>query len=138
LCNNNELESKLQRIRDVPAKSGSHILNMSAQQAQEVLGVPALVEQIAAASSANDVAVGLRGLSPLTRAVLGPEHATVRLSQRVPNTTFAEKWAAPGAMHSISYDDRIQLLALTAASGDIDNLRVALEAVRCAPTVKVR
>ncbi|KAG2437435.1 hypothetical protein HXX76_006086 [Chlamydomonas incerta] len=40
-------------------------------------------------------------------------------------------------MHSLSYDDRIKLLALTAASGELANLQVALEAVRTAPTVQV-
>ncbi|PNW78622.1 hypothetical protein CHLRE_09g389500v5 [Chlamydomonas reinhardtii] len=40
-------------------------------------------------------------------------------------------------MYSLSYVDRIKLLSLTAASGEVANLQVALEVVRCAPTVKV-
>ena len=74
----------------------------------------------------------------MTRQALGPKaHATVHLSEPVPAKVFADKWAAPGAMYSLSYVDRIKLLSLTAASGEVANLQVALEVVRCAPTVKV-
>ncbi|KAG2453064.1 hypothetical protein HYH02_002397 [Chlamydomonas schloesseri] len=106
--------------------------------AEQVLAVPALVEHIASAASPNDVALGLRSLSHVTRAALStPANATVHLSAPVPTTLFTEKWTAPGAMHGLSYDNRIKLLALTAASGEVENLKVALQAVRCAPTTKV-
>ncbi|KXZ49605.1 hypothetical protein GPECTOR_20g461 [Gonium pectorale] len=59
----------------------------------------------------------------------GPEHSVIRLSQPVPPHAFAAHWLAPGATRGLTYKQRKQLLCLTAASGVVANLEVAMRAV---------
>ncbi|KXZ49623.1 hypothetical protein GPECTOR_20g480 [Gonium pectorale] len=59
----------------------------------------------------------------------GPDHTTVRLSQPVPPHAFAAHWLAPGATRGLNLYHRKLLLRLTAASGIVANLEVAVQAV---------
>ncbi|KXZ42670.1 hypothetical protein GPECTOR_125g503 [Gonium pectorale] len=63
----------------------------------------------------------------------GPQHTTIRLSRPVPPQAFAAHWLALGATRGLTLARRRQLLRLTAASGCVANLEVALEAVGCLP-----
>ncbi|KXZ49341.1 hypothetical protein GPECTOR_22g935 [Gonium pectorale] len=99
---------------------------------------PELVLRIAGFLPGNDVACGLRLVNKAAAELLsGPLHATVRLSQPVPPPAFAHRWAAPDSARDLSYRQRLQLLCLTAASGVITNLQVALAAAGCLPTRQV-
>ncbi|KXZ45374.1 hypothetical protein GPECTOR_55g280 [Gonium pectorale] len=66
-----------------------------------------------------------------------PAHTTFRLSRPVPPTAFAAHWLAPGAARGLTQNRRWQLLCLTAASGVVANLEVAVQAAGCLLTCKV-
>ncbi|KAG2488661.1 hypothetical protein HYH03_012823 [Edaphochlamys debaryana] len=84
----------------------------------------------------NEIACTLRLVNRST-ADQFREHTGVRLSQPSPAAAFAARWSAPGACRALSYQRRLQLLCLTAASGDVGNLEVALAAAGLCPTVEV-
>ncbi|KXZ45384.1 hypothetical protein GPECTOR_55g290 [Gonium pectorale] len=67
----------------------------------------------------------------------GPQRTTVRLSRPVPPNAFAAQWLAPGATRGMTLERRRQLLCLTAASGMVTNLEVAMQAAGCLPTYEV-
>ncbi|KXZ43741.1 hypothetical protein GPECTOR_81g189 [Gonium pectorale] len=93
--------------------------------------LPALVERFASFLHPNEVICTLRYVNKATAAQFRgrPEFASVRLSQPVPPHAFAARWAAPGAMRDLTLEQRKKLLCLTATSGVMSNLEVALEAV---------
>ncbi|KXZ45028.1 hypothetical protein GPECTOR_59g636 [Gonium pectorale] len=66
-----------------------------------------------------------------------PHHTTYRLSQPVPPHAFAAHWLAPGATRGLTLKRRRQLLSLTAASGVVANLEVAVQAAGCLLTAGV-
>ncbi|KXZ49139.1 hypothetical protein GPECTOR_23g67 [Gonium pectorale] len=55
----------------------------------------------------------------------------------VPPRAFAEHWLAPGATRGLTLQRRRQLLCLTAASGVVANLEVAMEASGCLLTHEI-
>ncbi|KXZ55108.1 hypothetical protein GPECTOR_3g261 [Gonium pectorale] len=67
----------------------------------------------------------------------GPNHTTFRLSQPVPPHAFAAHWLAPGATRGLNLKQRRQLLCLTAASGVVANLELAMQAAGCLLTYDV-
>ncbi|KXZ45039.1 hypothetical protein GPECTOR_59g647 [Gonium pectorale] len=66
-----------------------------------------------------------------------PHHTTYRLSKPVPPHAFAAHWLAPGATRGLTLQRRRQLLSLTAASGVVANLEVAVQAAGCLLTYDV-
>ncbi|KXZ49592.1 hypothetical protein GPECTOR_20g448 [Gonium pectorale] len=77
----------------------------------------------------NEAATSFRLVSKAAAAQFrGPEHTTVRLSRPVPPHAFAAKWLAPGATRGLTLERRRQLISLTAASGVVANLEVAVRA----------
>ncbi|KXZ49329.1 hypothetical protein GPECTOR_22g923 [Gonium pectorale] len=66
-----------------------------------------------------------------------PQHTTIRLSEPVPPHAFAAHWLAPGSTRGLTLKRRRQLLCLTAASGVVANLEVAVRAAGCLPTSEV-
>ncbi|KXZ42200.1 hypothetical protein GPECTOR_184g269 [Gonium pectorale] len=77
----------------------------------------------------NDVAASFRQVNKATaERLVGPQHTVIRLSQPVPPHAFAAHWLAPGATRGLTLQRRKQLLSLTAASGVLPNLEVALQA----------
>ncbi|KXZ47034.1 hypothetical protein GPECTOR_38g271 [Gonium pectorale] len=83
----------------------------------------------------NDVPLGLRCISKAAVSLLpAPKYTTIRLSQRVPPRVFAAHWLAPGATRKLTLKQRRQLMNLTAASGVVPNLEVAVQAAGCSPT----
>ncbi|KXZ42202.1 hypothetical protein GPECTOR_184g271 [Gonium pectorale] len=77
----------------------------------------------------NDVAASFRQVNKATAEhLVGPQHTVIRLSQPVPPHAFAAHWLAPGATRGLTLQRRKQLLSLTAASGVLPNLKVALQA----------
>ncbi|KAG2495320.1 hypothetical protein HYH03_006590 [Edaphochlamys debaryana] len=79
--------------------------------------------------SSNEVATGLRLANKATaRTLRGAEHTTIHLSEPVPCAAFQHHWTAPAAFRTMGRKQREKLLCLTAASGDLTNLQVALQA----------
>ncbi|KXZ45703.1 hypothetical protein GPECTOR_51g688 [Gonium pectorale] len=66
-----------------------------------------------------------------------PQHTTFRLSRPVPPHAFASHWLAPGATRGMNLWRRRHLLRVTAASGVVANLEVAVQAAGCMPTYEV-
>ncbi|KXZ51127.1 hypothetical protein GPECTOR_13g614 [Gonium pectorale] len=93
--------------------------------------LPGLVERFASLLHPNEVICALRCVDKATAEQFRgrPEFASVRLSRPVPPHAFAARWAAPGAMRDLTLAQRKQLLRLTADTGVVANLEVALEAV---------
>ncbi|KXZ44140.1 hypothetical protein GPECTOR_73g661 [Gonium pectorale] len=87
------------------------------------------MERVASHLDRNEIACTLRRVNKAAAAQFrGPEHTTVRLSQPVPPHAFAEHWLAPGSTRGLTYLQRCTLLRLTAASGVVANLEVAMRA----------
>ncbi|KXZ56480.1 hypothetical protein GPECTOR_1g43 [Gonium pectorale] len=100
--------------------------------------LPELAERIARCLHPNDVACGLRLINKASAAQFsGPQYTTIRLSQPVPHHAFAAHWLAPCATRGLTLERRQQLLYLTAASGVVANLDVALQAAGCLATYEV-
>eukprot|EP00198_Chlamydomonas_reinhardtii_P004454 XP_001693790.1 predicted protein [Chlamydomonas reinhardtii] len=84
---------------------------------------PELQDRIAEALPPNDVACTLRLLSR-TLAAHFRSHTTVQLSQPVPHHAFVRRFGRWSAVRSLPLAQRRKLIALTAASGSLENLRV--------------
>ncbi|KAG2438911.1 hypothetical protein HYH02_010706 [Chlamydomonas schloesseri] len=84
---------------------------------------PDLLDRIAYHLPGNDVACTLRLLSR-TLAAHFRSHTTVRLSQPVPHHAFVRRFGRWSAVRSLPLAQRRKLIALTAASGSVANLRV--------------
>ncbi|KXZ48839.1 hypothetical protein GPECTOR_25g424 [Gonium pectorale] len=98
--------------------------------------LPGLVERFAGYLDPTYVACTLRLVDKATAEQFRgrPEYpSTVRLSQPVPPHAFAARWVPPGTMRDLTLTQRQRLLRLTAASGVVANLEVALGAVGFIP-----
>ncbi|GLC60982.1 hypothetical protein PLESTB_001702600 [Pleodorina starrii] len=87
--------------------------------------LPGIVACIARHLPANEVAGTLRLIDKTTSQQFA-HHKTLRLSLPSPIHVFRERWGRPGAFRALSHEQRLQLLCLTAASGSVANLEVAL------------
>ncbi|GLC45465.1 hypothetical protein PLESTB_000317000 [Pleodorina starrii] len=87
--------------------------------------LPGIVACIAHHLPANEVASTLRLIDKMTSQQFA-HHKTLRLSLSSPIHVFRERWGRPGAYRAMSRKQRLQLLCLTAASGSVGNLEVAL------------
>ncbi|EFJ39446.1 hypothetical protein VOLCADRAFT_108631 [Volvox carteri f. nagariensis] len=59
------------------------------------------------------------------------EKVAIRLSQPVPHHAFNRHWSRPEAVHNFVRSKRRELLLLTARSGSLANLQVAVKAAGC-------
>ncbi|GLC38581.1 hypothetical protein PLESTB_001741700 [Pleodorina starrii] len=87
--------------------------------------LPGILACIAHYLPANEVASTLRVIDKTTSQQLA-HHKTLRLSLSSPIHVSRERWGRPGAFRAMSRQQRLQLLCLTAASGSVGNLEVAL------------
>ncbi|GLC45461.1 hypothetical protein PLESTM_001738300 [Pleodorina starrii] len=87
--------------------------------------LPGILACIAHYLPANEVASTLRVIDKTTSQQFA-HHKTLRLSLSSPIHVFRERWGRPGAYRAMSRQQRLQLLCLTAASGSVANLEVAL------------
>ncbi|GLC50770.1 hypothetical protein PLESTB_000430100 [Pleodorina starrii] len=87
--------------------------------------LPGIVACIAHHLPANEVASTLRLIDKTTSQQFA-HHRTLRLSLPSPIHVFRERWGRPSAFRALSRKQRLQLLCLTAASGSVANLEVAL------------
>ncbi|GLC45510.1 hypothetical protein PLESTM_001743500 [Pleodorina starrii] len=87
--------------------------------------LPGIVACIAHHLPANEVASTLRLVDKTTSQQFA-HHKTLRLSLPSPIHVFRERWGRPGAFRALSRNQLLQLLCLTAASGSVANLEVAL------------
>ncbi|KXZ44632.1 hypothetical protein GPECTOR_64g126 [Gonium pectorale] len=78
-------------------------------------------------SPANIVACTIRVLDHAC-AIQYCKQTTVRLSQPVPPHAFARHWQTPEATRELTRAQRVKLVSLTATSGVVPNLKVALAA----------
>ncbi|KXZ45011.1 hypothetical protein GPECTOR_59g618 [Gonium pectorale] len=99
--------------------------------------LPELAEKIVGCLDPNEVP-SFRLVNKAAAAQFrAPYHTTYRLSQPVPPHAFAAHWLAPGATRGLTLQRRQQLLSLTAASGVVANLEVAVQAAGCLLTAGV-
>ncbi|GLC44060.1 hypothetical protein PLESTM_001550400 [Pleodorina starrii] len=87
--------------------------------------LPGIVACIAHHLPDNEVPSTLRLIDKTTSHQFS-HHKTLRLSLPSPIHVFRERWGRPGAFRALSHKQRLQLLCLTAASGSVANLDVAL------------
>ncbi|GLC39375.1 hypothetical protein PLESTM_000890000 [Pleodorina starrii] len=87
--------------------------------------LPGIVACIARHLPLNELASTMRLIDKATSDQFAT-HRTLRLSLPSPIHVFRERWGRPGAFRAISRNQRLQLLCLTAASGSVANLEVAL------------
>ncbi|EFJ41402.1 hypothetical protein VOLCADRAFT_98629 [Volvox carteri f. nagariensis] len=59
------------------------------------------------------------------------EKVAIRLSQPVPHHAFNRHWSRPEAVHNFTRSKRRELVLLTARSGSLANLQVAVKAASC-------
>ncbi|KXZ46088.1 hypothetical protein GPECTOR_47g364 [Gonium pectorale] len=97
--------------------------------------LPDLAERIVGCLDRNDIAATFRRVDKATAEHFsGPQHTTIHLSQPVPPHAFAVHWLAPGATRGLNLERRARLVELTAASGALSNLKVAVRAAGILPT----
>ncbi|GLC43384.1 hypothetical protein PLESTF_000427700 [Pleodorina starrii] len=96
--------------------------------------LPGIVACIAHHLPDNEVSSTIRLIDKTTSQQFA-QHKTLRLSLPSPIHVFRERWGRPGAFRAMSRNQRLQLICLTAASGSVANLEVALVsaglALRC-------
>ncbi|KXZ54167.1 hypothetical protein GPECTOR_5g264 [Gonium pectorale] len=92
---------------------------------------PEVTEHIVSNLDGNDVACTFRGINKAAAQQFPADkgYTKIRLSQPVPPHAFAARWSASGATRDLTLEQRRKLLSLTAASGVMANLKVALDAV---------
>ncbi|KXZ52117.1 hypothetical protein GPECTOR_10g1140 [Gonium pectorale] len=96
--------------------------------------LPELVELFARYLDPRFVVCTLRMVDKATAEQFrGRPEFSLHLSQPVPPQAFAAHWGPPGAIRDLTLAQRHQLLRLTAASGVVANLEVALGAAGCIP-----
>ncbi|GLC35284.1 hypothetical protein PLESTB_000581200 [Pleodorina starrii] len=89
--------------------------------------IPSIVACIARHLPPNEIACTLR-LVDKTTAHQFHDCKAVRLSLHSPSHAFRERWGRPGSLRGLTREQRLQLLCLTAASGSLPNLELALAA----------
>ncbi|GFR40800.1 hypothetical protein Agub_g1417 [Astrephomene gubernaculifera] len=88
---------------------------------------PELAERIISFLPPNEVACTVRLINKAAAAQFrGPGYTTVKLSSHVPPHAFKEQWERPGVMRGMSLQRRQALQMLTAHSGSLPNLQVAV------------
>ncbi|GLC46931.1 hypothetical protein PLESTB_001896400 [Pleodorina starrii] len=97
---------------------------------------PEVVLRIACCLSPNEVACTLRIITKAT-AKLFKSCISVQLSMPVPHHAFVFRWGNERAVHDLTLEQRQQLLCLTARTGVVANLEVAVNAVGCRLTDRV-
>ncbi|GFR40578.1 hypothetical protein Agub_g1158 [Astrephomene gubernaculifera] len=91
--------------------------------------LPELTESIVSFLPPNEVACTVRLINKAAAAQFrGPRYTTVQLSSPVPPHAFKEQWERPGVMRGLTVQRRQELQWLTARSGSLPNLKVAVAA----------
>ncbi|GLI68745.1 hypothetical protein VaNZ11_013236 [Volvox africanus] len=90
---------------------------------------PELELRVASFLCPNDISCTIRLLNRAAAALFSsPSHKIVRLSQPVPHHAFSWRWATSGATYSLTLQQRQQLVILTATTGSVPNLAIAVAA----------
>ncbi|EFJ40083.1 hypothetical protein VOLCADRAFT_100162 [Volvox carteri f. nagariensis] len=92
--------------------------------------LPELRKRILSSLPPNEVACNVR-LTNKEAAEQFRGYVKVLLADATPHHAFAHRWGAPGAMKRLTLEKRSQLCCLTARSGCLDNLQLAVSAVGC-------
>lgn len=88
--------------------------------------VPYIIRHVARFLEHNEVACTLFHLNKATRAALTGQGMVIT-RQPVPRHAFVKAWGTTQSMERLSPRKKRKLLALTAESGDIENLKIAIE-----------
>ncbi|KXZ43938.1 hypothetical protein GPECTOR_77g34 [Gonium pectorale] len=99
--------------------------------------LPELEEKIFSFLGPNDIPIFRQINKAAAAQFCEPQHKTFRLSAPVSSQAFAAHWLAPGATKGLTLSRRRQLLCLVAASGVVANLKLAVVAAGCLPTLEV-
>ncbi|GLC35052.1 hypothetical protein PLESTM_000274200 [Pleodorina starrii] len=111
-------------MRLIQAQKMSQSITLSTPDGSRIW-LPGIVACIARHLPDNEVACTLRMIDKTTSHQF-EHHKTLRLSLPSPIHVFRERWGRPGAFRALSHKQRLQVLCLTAASGSVANLEVAL------------
>ncbi|GLC38723.1 hypothetical protein PLESTF_001692300 [Pleodorina starrii] len=90
--------------------------------------LPGIVACVARFLSPNEIACSLRLIDKATSQQFAG-FKSVSLSRPSPVHAFKRRWGAPEAFRALTLEQRLKLLNLTAASGSVANLEVALGGV---------
>ncbi|EFJ45856.1 hypothetical protein VOLCADRAFT_105749 [Volvox carteri f. nagariensis] len=89
-----------------------------------------LVERVVSFLDPNEVVCTVKEINKAMASQFR-EKVAIRLSQPVPHHAFNRHWSRPEAVHNFVRDKRRDLLLLTARSGSLANLQVAVKAAGC-------
>ncbi|GLI64782.1 hypothetical protein VaNZ11_008186 [Volvox africanus] len=98
--------------------------------------MPDILQSVAAFLPPNEIACTIR-LVNKSAAEQFKHFVTTRLSQSVPAHAFQHRWGFPAATRTLTYEQRTQLLCLTAASSSLVNLKLAIKSTGLLPQPKV-
>ncbi|GIL64091.1 hypothetical protein Vafri_18066 [Volvox africanus] len=97
---------------------------------------PDILQSVAAFLPPNVMACTIR-LVNKSAADQFKHFVTTRLSQSVPEHAFRHHWGFPAATRTLTYEERTQLLCLTASSRSLVNLKLAIKSTGLLPQPKV-
>ncbi|EFJ47656.1 hypothetical protein VOLCADRAFT_91626 [Volvox carteri f. nagariensis] len=89
-----------------------------------------LVERVVSFLDPNEVVCTVKEINKAMASQFR-EKVAIRLSQPVPHHAFNRHWSRPEAVHNFTRSKRQELLLLTARSGSLANLQVAVKTAGC-------
>ncbi|EFJ41405.1 hypothetical protein VOLCADRAFT_107723 [Volvox carteri f. nagariensis] len=95
-----------------------------------------LVERVVSFLDPNEVVCTVKEINKAMASQFR-EKVAIRLSQPVPHHAFNRHWSLPEAVHNLTRSKRRELVVLTARSGSLANLQVAVKAASCELSWKV-
>ncbi|GIL58149.1 hypothetical protein Vafri_13005, partial [Volvox africanus] len=101
-------------------------MNMLRGGPRHPLEVPYIIRHVARFLEHNEVACTLLHLNKATRTALTGQGVIIT-RQPVPRHAFIKAWGTPQSMKHLSPRKKRKLLVLTSESGDVDNLKTAIE-----------
>ncbi|GLI65733.1 hypothetical protein VaNZ11_009338 [Volvox africanus] len=101
-------------------------MNMLRGGPRHPLEVPYIIRHVARFLEHNEIACTLMHLNKATRTALSGQGVIIT-RQPVPRHAFIKAWGSTQSMKRLSPRKKRKLLVLTAESGDVDNLKIAIE-----------
>lgn len=95
------------------------------------LSLPDLADALVGSLSHNDCVMLRMVTKELSQHESLSGFTVFRLSECVPNSIYSERWDVESTAACLSLERRRQLVKLTAASGSLENLQVAVRRVQC-------
>lgn len=92
---------------------------------------PDLLERIASFALPNDVAAGLRPACKALMQTYQGRYAKVIISEPISYPLFEKRWGSPEAWRAVPFDQRVRRVSKVAASGVVENLKLAVQRADC-------